>query len=229
MAVSLARRSFLGLAGAGAACLLAACGSTADKGTLDITSNGEYDVSGYSKVNVSVGGDAGSAGDAADAGSGSADASGSSAAGSSAAGPAAASIGDEIPVSTKYGNLKVTVEGFETSADMTANSFSDTLTEGDMLGLLLLLVENVSYEDQYNQNSIALAPDVYVKDPSGVTLNPLSSSTDYGKYRGAAGGYAELPVGQKARIAVFYDVSPDMESVTVVAGNTSVDVPVARK
>jgi|GEM_PF-6010704 hypothetical protein len=44
-----------------------------------------------------------------------------------------------------------------------------------------------------------------------------------------AGAYAQLPVGQKSRFAVLYDVSPAMDAVTVVAGDAAVDVTVEHK
>ena len=100
------------------------------------------------------------------------------------------------------------------------------LAEGDVGGILLLLVENVSYEDQYNEGFVSFSPDVYVKDSSGITLSPLGSGTNYGQYASASGAYAQLPVGQKSRFAVLYDVSPAMDAVTVVAGDTAVDVSV---
>ena len=141
-----------------------------------------------------------------------------------------ANLGDSIAVSTNKGDYNVVVNGFSTSKKMTEEKArQDGSSEGEAIGLLLLTVENVSYNDTDITDSIELEPDVSVVDSEGVTLHAEDWSLDYGKYDGAAGGYAHnVKQGQTKRVAVFYSVDASETTVDVVVGNSIIKaVPVA--
>ena len=138
-----------------------------------------------------------------------------------------ASIGESIPLTSDYGDLNITVDGFEISEEMTDQfvQYGD-VSEGNKVGLLLLVVENVSYSDPYN-DGIVLDPSVYVNDEDGISISVMSSSLDYGKYTGAAGGFApDINEGQSKRFALLYQVDPEMENAEVHVADVIVDCPV---
>ena len=129
-----------------------------------------------------------------------------------------AEVGESIPITSEYGDISITVDGFEISDEMT-DQFSQ-------YGLLLLVVENVSYSDPYN-DGILLDPTVYVNDEEGISLTVMNSSLDYGEYMGAAGGFAPgVNEGQSKRVAILYQVDPEMENAEVHVDNVVVDCPV---
>lgn len=136
-----------------------------------------------------------------------------------------AKVGETIPVTTKYGDLEITVNGFEISDYMT-DQFAryDQVKDGLNVGLLLLTVKNVSY--QYNDDYVSLSTDVYVNDGNGVSMTPMSSSLDYGEYKGAAGAYFECREGQSVYVAVLYQLDPSTTEVVANIGGTQVTVPV---
>ncbi len=133
-----------------------------------------------------------------------------------------ANLGDSIAVSTDKGDYNVVVNGFSTSKKMTEEKAKQgDLSDGEATGLLLLTVENVSYNDADISGSIELEPDVSVVDSEGVTLHAENWSLDYGKYDGAAGGYVlNVKQGQTKRVAVFYSVDASETTVDVVVGNS---------
>lgn len=133
-----------------------------------------------------------------------------------------ANLGDSIAVSTDKGDYNVVVNGFSTSKKMTEEKAKQgDLSDGEATGLLLLTVENVSYNDADISDSIELEPDVSVVDSEGVTLYAENWSLDYGKYDGAAGGYVlNVKQGQTKRVAVFYSVDASETTVDVVVGNS---------
>lgn len=133
-----------------------------------------------------------------------------------------ANLGDSIAVSTDKGDYNVVVNGFSTSKKMTEEKAKQgDLSDGEATGLLLLTVENVSYNDADISDSIELEPDVSVVDSEGVTLHAENWSLDYGKYDGAAGGYVlNVKQGQTKRVAVFYSVDASETTVDIVVGNS---------
>ena len=133
-----------------------------------------------------------------------------------------ANLGDSIAVSTDKGDYNVVVNGFSTSKKMTEEKAKQSdLSDGEATGLLLLTVENVSYNDADISDSIELEPDVSVVDSEGVTLHAENWSLDYGKYDGAAGGYVlNVKQGQTKRVAVFYSVDASETTVDIVVGNS---------
>jgi hypothetical protein len=139
-----------------------------------------------------------------------------------------ASVGDEVYVTTDKGDLKITVEGFTISQKET-NSFAqyNQINSGSDVGILLLKIENVSYNSS-SDNYVSIKNDIYAIGPDGVTLNPMNTADNYGEYEGAAGAYFQINQGQTKRIAVFYQVSPSVTSITVKAGDTSIAVNVTQ-
>lgn len=138
-----------------------------------------------------------------------------------------AKVGESISLTSDYGDMNITVDGFEISDEMT-DQFSQygDVSEGNKVGLLLLVVENVSYSDPYN-DGILLDPTVYVNDEEGISLTVMNSSLNYGKYMGAAGGFAPgITEGQSKRVAILYQVDPEIENVEVHVADTVVDCPV---
>lgn len=138
-----------------------------------------------------------------------------------------AKVGESISLTSDYGDMNITVDGFEISDEMTDQflQYGD-VSEGNKVGLLLLVVENVSYSDPYN-DGILLDPTVYVNDEEGISLTVMNSSLNYGKYMGAAGGFAPgINEGQSKRVAILYQVDPEIENVEVHVADTVVDCPV---
>ena len=144
-----------------------------------------------------------------------------------------ANIDEEVSAATKYGDLKITVKGFETSDDIrglyTGEYSTDKVSDTQTVGALLLLLENVSYKDQYNPDDIDLQQAITVKDADGISLSPLNSASDYGQYKAAAGAFLSCKVGEKKRAAVYYIVEKSMETATVMIGKTKVACPVTCK
>lgn len=149
---------------------------------------------------------------------------------SSAPALTAAKVGDEVTVSSKNGDLIITVIGVETSEKLRDRfSRSGHVPDGKTVGLLLLTVENVSY-NQEGTDRIELDPNVTLVDPAtGVTLTPMGTGTSYEDYQDATGGGTRLPVGQKRKVSVPYVVDSSMTKASVHADNTIIDVDVVAK
>lgn len=136
-------------------------------------------------------------------------------------------VGEPMTVQTGKGDLEITVDGFETSADMRERFSSfETIKKGKTIGMLLLKVKNVSYEDEINEGYVMLGSDVYPIDAEGVSLDSLSMVYDYGEYSGAAGADFECGVGQAKREALFYVVDDDITEITISVAGTEIPVDV---
>lgn len=139
--------------------------------------------------------------------------------------PVKGELNTPIKVSSKFGDLEVTIEGFDISEKMT-NQFSDDVSEGQKTGVLKMIVKNDSI-DTNQIDGIPLYEAVYVNGEDGVSLTVLSSSIDYGKYEGCAGGYVDsIQQGQSKRVAFLYPVDANTENVEVNVKGTVVSVPV---
>jgi hypothetical protein len=143
-------------------------------------------------------------------------------------GPAEKSIGDELAVSTKKGDVNVTVNGFDISQSLTADFQKYTQIDAEhACGVLMLTVENVSYEDKDNPGWILLDNYVlHVKDTEGVSLAPMHTGQAYGDYEASGAGAVECDQGEKVRVAVCYSVDPSLSSVDVVTIDKSATVHV---
>lgn len=133
-------------------------------------------------------------------------------------GPAEKQPGDELDVSTKKGEVKVVVDGFDISQKLTADFQGYTQIDADhACGVLMLAVENVSYEDKSLglDGYVDLEKVLRVKDADGVSLAPMSTGDVYGDYEASAGGIIECDQGEKVRVAVCYSVDPSLEDITV--------------
>ncbi|MFU0811954.1 MAG: hypothetical protein ACFWTL_09935 [Atopobium sp.] len=143
-------------------------------------------------------------------------------------GPAEKSIGDVLAVTTKKGDVNVTVNGFDISQSLTEENQKYKLIDADHAwGILMLTVENVSYEDENNPGWILLDDYVlHVKDTDGVSLAPLHTGQAYGDYEASGAGAIECDQGEKIRVAVCYSVDPSLSSVDVVTIDNSATVHV---
>ena len=143
-------------------------------------------------------------------------------------GPIQASIGDTIDVSTDYGDIAVTIDGFVFD-DAMASSFAEygQMQEGRTVGLLQMTVENVSFDyDDYD--GIPLSDFVYAEDSSGVAMTVMSSAINNGnEYQPIAGGYYSCQQGKTMRVAIPYVANPEMTEVTAVVGDYEVPVQIS--
>lgn len=137
-----------------------------------------------------------------------------------------ASVGDEIVIDSVYGEVKVTVDGFELSEGMRARYARGTnIRDSRTIGVLLLKIENVSYSNPYGDNYISLNGIMRLKDGDGITLTEMSSTYEYGEYKGAGGPHFDLPKGDTGKFAMFYIVSRDTDTVTLAIGDVTIPVP----
>lgn len=142
-----------------------------------------------------------------------------------------AGVGDAVDVTTEHGDLRVTVDGFETSERLRQEeSTFNGMSDGETIGVLKLLVENVSYNDQYNKGSVSLEECMRITGSDGVTINPMSSASEYGQYAAAAGAFFDCDEGEKVRVAVWYQMDASIDEVTVMLHDprTTVTVQVGR-
>lgn len=139
--------------------------------------------------------------------------------------PTPANIGDEISVSTEYGDLKVTVEGLDRSKSLydTIN-YDGSVPAGQSIYALRLIVKNVSYNDSYNKGFVDLNNALRLEDADGITVNPMSSAYEYGEYSLFAGAFGELAEGQTVRAVIEYQSSADLSNATVLVGDSAVSV-----
>lgn len=135
-----------------------------------------------------------------------------------------ANIGDELSISTEYGDLAITVEGFGRDSDI-AEKFASDLDGGIDLGQLLLKVENVSYGLD-GDTFIDLSSFMYVEGDDGVSLNEFAMADDVGQYAGTPGLYLECLQGQTKRVAVFLTFPRGLGKVTVVVGDYEIETEI---
>lgn len=139
-----------------------------------------------------------------------------------------ATIGEVIPVSTDRGNFNVTINGFEDSQSM-YDQFAqyEAIDDGLRIGLLLLTVENVTY-DTGDYDTMFIEGDVYVEDSDGITINPMNGAYDYGQYEAAPGYAFDCVQGQTKRVAVPFQIPEGLTDVTVVIGDNVVPVQITQ-
>lgn len=134
-----------------------------------------------------------------------------------------AEVGDAVDAKTKSGDLRLTVEGFETSEELRQQEATyNRVADGETIGVLKLLVENVSYDD--GSGFVQLDSALRVTDPDGVTMTPMSSAWPYGQYEAAAGAVIECAVGETKRVAVQYLMDTSTEGVTIVISSPKTEV-----
>lgn len=145
-----------------------------------------------------------------------------------------ASVGDEIQVQTKYGDLNVTVEGFETDQATTEQyrEYGDTWFDKDgTFCALTMTVENVSYEnnDVTPADTLPLGNYVAALD-DGAEMEPLNTGNAYGTYTNALNGYLnDFPTGKKAKVALTYCLTDVPSQITAKVGDTEVTMDVTAK
>jgi ABC-type glycerol-3-phosphate transport system substrate-binding protein len=146
--------------------------------------------------------------------------------------PTTAALDTPIKASTKNGDLEISVEGFVNSPKMREQfATSDKIADNKTVGVLELVVNNVSYQQKNSSlpDYIPLDDAMYATDSKGISMDPMNSAIDYGEYAAAAGAYFKCPQGQTKRAAVLYVVDKDLAQVTVHVGNTTVAVPVTQE
>lgn len=133
-------------------------------------------------------------------------------------------LGEAVEVSTEYGDVTVAVEGF--ASDTAINDqYSDYLGEGMVIGMLLALVENVSY-DRYGDSDVNLEDDMRVEDQDGVSINDFGLSPSFNEYEGYPGRYFECQIGEKRRVAMCFEMPVTTQSVTAVFGDVRVPIEI---
>ncbi len=138
-----------------------------------------------------------------------------------------AKVGEAVPVHTSNGDIEVSAVGFVNSQSAYDQfSLSSMISDGKGIGILLMTVTNVSYDDQYNPGYVLLDPDVRVEDEKGVTISPKNEGYGYDGYEDAPGGFFPLADGQTKNICVYYVIDAELSEITLVAGDTTVQIPV---
>lgn len=139
--------------------------------------------------------------------------------------PTQASIGEAIGVETEYGDVSITVEGF--ASDTAINDqYAQYLGEGMVVGMLLALVENVSYE--WHESSVDLDDYMRVEDQDGVSISDFGLSPSFNEYKGYPGRYFECQIGEKKRVAMCFEMPVTTQSVTAVFGDVRVPIEIER-
>lgn len=145
-----------------------------------------------------------------------------------------ANVGDEVQVQTKYGDLNVTVTGFETdkaTTDQYRKIGGSWFDKDGTFAALTMTVENVSYENKDVTPADTLPIGNYVAAlEDGAEMKPLDTGESYGTYTNALNGYLQdFPAGKKAKVALSYCLTDVPSQVTVKVGDTEVTVDVATK
>lgn len=137
--------------------------------------------------------------------------------------PETAQIGESVDL----GNMVITIQSLDHSASYEERYRRyDKIKSTEIVLLLTFIYENVSYKGEYDDGSLNLSDFVKLKDESGATLSPMSSSYDYGVYMVAAGGYAECSEGEAIYAALGYAVPADMTGWSAVIGDTEIPLTV---
>lgn len=145
-----------------------------------------------------------------------------------------ANVGDEVQVQTKYGDLNVTVTGFETdkaTTDQYRQYGGSWFDKDGTFCALTMTVENASYENRDITPSDTVPLGNYVAAlEDGAEIEPLDTGIDYGTYTNALNGYLnDFPTGKKAKVALTYCLTEVPSQVTVKVGDTEVTVDVTAK
>lgn len=139
-----------------------------------------------------------------------------------------AEVGEPVVVSGNWGDIEVTIESFEDSLSQTAALLEyGHIDEDQHVGLLKMVVNNISCDNGTDAHDyINLPSSFYVTAPDGVSLTDMSVAYEVSGYTPVAGETFECAIGESKRLAVFYFIEPDMDEVTVHAGDTIITVPV---
>lgn len=145
--------------------------------------------------------------------------------------PQTANVSDVISVETNYGDLNITVEGFETNSALTAecrNTGGTWFSQDGTFCALLLTLENVSYKDtNTSSNSLNLSRYSYLL-VDGAAIEPLTSGFPYENRTTAFAGYVDnFPVGKNGKVAIPFCVVDVPETVVAKIGDYQVTIPVS--
>lgn len=140
-----------------------------------------------------------------------------------------ASIGDTIEVQTKYGDLAVTVEGFETNSAYTEEYQDRTwFGSGNTFCALLLTVENKSYQSG-SSNAVKIG-DYISATIDGASIAPLDTGNPYDSYTNALNGWLnEFPTGSKVKCVLTYALRDVPTQVVAKVGDTEVTMDVTAR
>ena len=136
-----------------------------------------------------------------------------------------ASVGEAIGVETEYGDVSIIVEGFASDTGIN-DQYAQYLGEGMVVGMLLAMVENVSYE--WHESSVDLGDYMRVEDQDGVSINDFGLSPSFNEYKGYPGRYFECQIGEKKRVAMCFEMPVTTQSVTAVFGDVRVPIEIER-
>ena len=143
-----------------------------------------------------------------------------------------ANVGEEVTVQTEYGDLAITVEGFETNAQMT-EQYKDYswFGSGNTFGALLFTIENKSYDNtnMSPKGTVPLASYMTVM-VDGASVTQLNSGNTYSSYENLLSSYMkDFTAGSKKKCAYTYALPTVPSQVVVKAGDTEITVPVTAK
>lgn len=135
-----------------------------------------------------------------------------------------------VIVSTRYGKLKVTVDGFVTNAAVTEDCRTSPMFGADSTpGMLLLTVENVSYHDPdaIPDDTVELRKCVQV-NVGGKAPSLLDFSLAHDGYESAYQGKVQcFAPGTTLKCNLAYELTDVPSEVCVTVGDTQIMVPVS--
>lgn len=135
-----------------------------------------------------------------------------------------------VLVSTRYGKLKVTVDGFVTNAAVTEDCRTSPMFGDDSTaGMLLLTVENVSYHDPdaIPDDTVELGKCVKV-NVGGKAPSLLDFSLAHDGYESAYQGKVQcFSAGTTLKCNLAYELTDVPSEVCVTVGDAQVMVPVS--
>lgn len=138
--------------------------------------------------------------------------------------PKTAQVGEPVDL----GNMVITIQSLDHSASYEDHyRYFDNIKSDEIVLLLTFIFENVSYGGEYDDGTFNVSNFVKLKDESGATLSPMSTSYDYGVYMVAAGGHTECPEGETIYAALGYAVPSNMTGWKAVVDGTEVPLSVS--
>ena len=132
------------------------------------------------------------------------------------------SIGEMINVSNKYGEVSIAIDGFEidqASMNLIKEGYGfEDLEKNQEIGILKYILKNKSYYDEYNENFVTVDSFIQIYDKNNFAIEASSTAGDYKGYSPAAGAFAEVPKGQKKKLATEYIIDNDNDKLFIKIG-----------
>ena len=111
--------------------------------------------------------------------------------------------GEKVCVSTQYGDFNIAFTGFDILAPFT----------GQKELVLYCEVENLSYNDEYNGQSILVEQYIGMYDVEGYKIPEKYMAYDYIDGYEECAGLIDIRQGQKGKFAIIYDYNIDIDIV----------------